>query len=104
MKEGITKLFSFSSTYIEAIGYDAQCALLEVRMANNGRLRRYVNVPEEVWYQFRESANPDMYYRRCICGHFRETTVRPLMHSKTQISLDKNKISIYANNENRSHN
>lgn len=97
-------MFGFSGTYIEAIGYDAQCALLEVRMAISGRLRRYMEVPEDIWYQFRESVNPDMYYRRCICGHFRETPVRPLVHSKNKISLDKNKVSIYANNENRSHN
>lgn len=75
-------LFSFCSTYIDAIGYDAQRALLEVRMTQNGRIRRYVNVPEEVWYQFRESANPDMYYRRCICGHFRETTAHNIVIAK----------------------
>lgn len=73
-------------------------------MAINGRLRRYVDVPEDVWYQFRESANPDMYYRRCICGHFREMPVHPLVHGNNKISLDKYKGLIYANNENRSHN
>ena len=71
-----TMFFSFCSTYIDAIGYDAQRALLEVRMARNGRIRRYTDVPEEIWYRFRESASPDMYYRRCICGHFRETAAR----------------------------
>lgn len=67
------KVFSFNSTYIEAIGYDAQRELLEVRMNNNDKVKRYANVPEEIWYQFRESANPDIYYRRCICGRFPET-------------------------------
>ena len=70
------KVFSFSSTYIEAIGYDAQRELLEVRMISNGKIKRYANVPEEIWYQFRESADPDIYYRRCICGHFPETVYR----------------------------
>lgn len=97
-------LFSFCSTYIDAIGYDAQRALLEVRMAQNGRIRRYLNVPEEVWYQFRESANPDMYYRRCICGHFRETTAHNTVHSKKKTPLDKSNVLIYVNNENGSHN
>ena len=96
-------LFSFCSTYIDAIGYDVQRALLEVRMAQNGRIRRYMNVPEEVWYQFRESVNPDMYYRRCICGHFRESTARSMVHGKPQTSLDKNNSMIYAKNENGSH-
>lgn len=104
MEKGSTLLFSFCSAYIDAIGYDAQRALLEVRMAQNGRIRRYANVPEEVWYQFRESANPDMYYRRCICGHFRETTAHNAMYSKTKTSLDKRNILIYVNNENGSHN
>lgn len=67
------KYFSFCCTYIDAIGYDAQRALLEVRLSNGGRVRRYENVPEEIWYQFRESASPDIYYRRCICGHFPES-------------------------------
>ena len=67
------KVFSFSSTYIEAIGYDAQRELLEVRMTGSGKVKRYANVPEEIWYRFRESADPDIYYRRCICGYFPET-------------------------------
>lgn len=66
------KYFSFCSTYIDAIGYDAQRALLEVRLSRGGHVRRYENVPEDIWYQFRESASPDIYYRRCICGHFSE--------------------------------
>lgn len=66
-------VFSFNSTYIEAIGYDAQRKLLEVRTNNNDKIKRYANVPEEIWYQLRESADPDIYYRRCICGHFPET-------------------------------
>ena len=68
--------FSFCSNHIDAIGYDAQRALLEVRLSRSGRVKRYFNVPEEVWYRFRESASPDMYYRRCICGHFPETRER----------------------------
>ena len=66
-------VFSFNSTYIEAIGYDAQRELLEVRMNNNDKVKRYAGVPEEIWYQFRESTDPDIYYRRCICGHFPES-------------------------------
>ena len=67
------KVFSFHCTYINAVGYDAQRELLEVRLNNNCKVKRYVNVPEEIWYQFRESADPDIYYRRCICGRFPES-------------------------------
>lgn len=111
--EGGTILFRFCSTYIEAIGYNAQRAILEVRMAKNGQIRRYTDVPEEVWYRFRESASPDMYYRRCICGHFRETVVsaterkeldRSKGEVKNKVPLDKKKNLIYTKNENGSQN
>ena len=75
-EENVLRYFSFCSTYIDAIGYDAQKALLEVRLNSGGRVRRYANVPEEIWYRFRESASPDIYYRSCICGHFPETTYK----------------------------
>ena len=72
-KKAETKVFSFCCTYIDTIGYDAQRGLLEIKLNNSDKVRRYQNVPEDIWYQFRESANPDLYYRRCICGHFPET-------------------------------
>lgn len=67
-----TIYFSFCSAYIDAIGYDAQCELLEVRLLRSSRVRQYYNVPEEIWYQFRDSASPDIYYRSRICGYFPE--------------------------------
>lgn len=65
-------LFHFCSGQIDAIGYDAQRAQLEVRLYNDRHTRRYINVSEEVWYSFRESISPETYYRRYICGHFSE--------------------------------
>ena len=66
------KSFGFSGAHIDTVGYDAQREELEVRMAETGRSRRYQGVPEEVWYRFRESADPELFYRRGICGHFPE--------------------------------
>lgn len=63
---------NFFSTLIEAAGYDAQCALLEVRLFVDGSIHRYEGVPEEIWYRFREHNSPDTYYRRYICGCFSE--------------------------------
>lgn len=83
------KVFSFYCTYIDAIGYDAQRELLEVRLNNNRRVKRYVNVPEEIWYQFRESADPDIYYRRCICGHFPEYTGNACREASEKYSRGK---------------
>ncbi len=63
---------NFFSALIEAAGYDAQCALLEVKLAADGRVCRYREVPEDIWYRFRENESPDAYYRRHICGCFPE--------------------------------
>lgn len=75
-KRAAIKVFSFCCTYIDTVGYDPQRELLEIKLNNSDKVRRYSNVPEVIWYQFRESANPDIYYRRCICGHFPETVYR----------------------------
>lgn len=66
---------NFFSTLIETLGYDPQCALLEVKLIRDGQVRRYEGVPEEVWYHLRENYNPDVYYRRNICGIYQETMV-----------------------------
>lgn len=71
IKTGMTYVNVFSAL-IETVGYDAQCALLEVRLTAEGRVCRYREVPEEIWYCFRENASPDVYYRRYICGCFPE--------------------------------
>ncbi|MCI9337490.1 MAG: KTSC domain-containing protein [Lachnospiraceae bacterium] len=54
------------------MGYDPQLALLEVRLANDGKVRQYRNVPEETWYHLRDSYYPEVYYRRYICGCYAE--------------------------------
>lgn len=71
MEMGMTYVDFFSAS-IETAGYDAQCALLEVRLIADGRIYRYREVPEEIWYRLRENVSPDTYYRRYICGCFPE--------------------------------
>lgn len=63
--------FIFGGTLVETAGYDAQCAVLEVKLTVGG-ICRYMDVPEDVWYRFREDFSPDRYYRRYICGCFPE--------------------------------
>lgn len=63
---------SFFSTLIETLGYDPQCAILEVKLLSDGQVRRYDGVPEDVWYRLRGHHNPDVYYRRHICGSYPE--------------------------------
>lgn len=69
------KHISFYSGFIETMGYDPQCAILEIRLAGDGKLRRYCNVPESIWYRLRESYRPDIFYHRYICGRYAETVV-----------------------------
>ena len=70
---------SFLSALIESIGYDPQCALLEVRLLRGGRVRQYENVPEDVWYCFRENYHPDAFYRSHICGCYKESAIGEAM-------------------------
>ena len=69
------KHISFYSTLIETMGYDPQCAILEVKLLSDGKVRRYENVPENIWYRLREDYLPDTYYRRHVCGRFVETII-----------------------------
>ncbi len=57
------------------MGYDPQCALLEIRLTGDGKVRQYGDVPEDTWYRLRESCHPDAYYRRYICGCYKEYVV-----------------------------
>ncbi len=67
------KHISFYTTLIETIGYDPQCAILEVKLVSDGKIRQYKNVPENVWYRLREEYHSDSYYRRYIGGRYVET-------------------------------
>ncbi len=66
---------SFFSALIESIGYDPQCARLEVRLSRSRRVKQYEDVPEEIWYGFRRNAHPDRYYRSRICGCYKEMDI-----------------------------
>lgn len=66
---------SVYSRVIEGIGYNPQCALLEVRLRGGRQVLQYVGVPEDVWYGFREDLHPDAYYRRQICGRYPERRI-----------------------------
>lgn len=67
------KHISIQSGLIETMGYEPQNALLEIRLSSDGKVWQYRDVPEDVWYRFREDCHPDAYFRRYICGHYRES-------------------------------
>lgn len=76
MERKTIKHISFYSTLIETMGYDPQCAIFEIKLLSDGKIRQYQNVPEYVWYRLREDYHPDTYYRRHICGHYVETILQ----------------------------
>lgn len=75
MEDGTIYYISFYSSLIETLGYDPQCALLEVKLSSDGRVRRYTGVPEDVWYGLRENYHPDTYFRKYICGKYPEEVI-----------------------------
>lgn len=73
LREGGTiKHISFYTSLIQSMGYDPQCALLEIRLLYDGKIRQYQDVPEDIWYRMRDHFHPDNYFRRHICGRFEE--------------------------------
>ena len=64
--------FWFGSPVIASAGYNAQCELLEVEFVQNGKILQYANVPEEIWYQFRQERCPEAFFHKYIKGIYRE--------------------------------
>lgn len=79
------KHISFYSELIETMGYDPQCALLEVKLVNDRQVRQYRNVPEEVWYSLRGNRHPDTYFRRHICGCYVEAVSETIAPEVSEI-------------------
>lgn len=73
LEGGSIRHISIQSGLIETMGYEPQRALLEVKLSGDGKVWQYRDVPEDVWYQFREDRHPDAYFRRYICGRYRES-------------------------------
>ncbi len=65
----------FFSTLIDSVGYDPQRALLRVKLVRGEGIREYEDVPEDIWYCLREKSNPDVYYRKNICGRYTEHVI-----------------------------
>ena len=79
--------FWFGSPLIASAGYNAQCELLEVEFVQNGKILQYANVPEEIWYQFRQERCPEAFFHKYIKGFYREK----LMPKKQSKVTDEDK-------------
>lgn len=60
---------------INSMGYDAQCEILEIEFRIDGQVWRYSDVPEHVWYTFRNAFSIDLYYFQDISGRYSEKLI-----------------------------
>lgn len=67
--------FRVGGREIESAGYDAQCALMEIRFTSGGEVWQYCGVPEELWYSFKGEARPDTFFHQHIKGCFEEKRI-----------------------------
>ncbi len=67
------------------MGYDPLRSVLEVKLLTDKKVRRYENVPEEIWYRLRQHYHPDTYFRVHVCGHYEET----ILPNEDEEGMDK---------------
>lgn len=64
---------TFGSRVIASAGYDALRAVLEVEFTQTGRIQRFYNVTEDMWYGLKRAEFPDRYFQKNIRGCFEES-------------------------------
>lgn len=62
----------WGSQMIRSAGYDAQQQRLEIEFVGDGHICQFENVPEEIWYQFRNHHLPEIFFRNVIMGCYPE--------------------------------
>lgn len=60
---------------IISVGYDAQKAVLEIEFRVDGQVWQYYEVPEDLWYCFRNAAFDDLFYYKNISGKYNEKLI-----------------------------
>ena len=55
---------------ITSAGYDALCAILELEFFPNGEIWQFYDVPEYIWYEWRQSRETVVYFHTHIVGRF----------------------------------
>ena len=69
------KRCNFGGETIASVGYNAQCAVLEVEFVKEGQIMQYMDVPEEIWYRFRSGEVPDIFFHKYIKGRYDELLI-----------------------------
>lgn len=55
---------------ISSAGYDALCAILELEFLPEGDIWQFYNVPEEIWYEWRQTKEAAAYFHTHIAGRY----------------------------------
>lgn len=55
---------------ISGAGYDALCAVLELEFVSGGEIWQFYDVPEQIWYEWRQSREAIVYFHTRIAGRF----------------------------------
>lgn len=55
---------------IAGAGYDALCAILELEFLPEGEIWQFYDVPEQIWYEWRQSREAVVYFHTHIAGKF----------------------------------
>lgn len=55
---------------LESAGYDALCQILELEFSSDGQVWQFYDVPEAIWYEWRNANDMKTYYHNCIMGKY----------------------------------
>lgn len=64
------KKYHLITKAINAAGYDALCATLELELLPDGQILRFYDVPEDIWYALKGESMAESYFNRHIFGRF----------------------------------
>lgn len=53
-----------------SVGYDALLKVMELEFQRDGQVWRFYDVPESLWYQFRNAREADVFFSIHIAGKY----------------------------------
>lgn len=62
--------FHLLNNEIKTAGYDALCATLELELLPDGKILRFYDVPEDIWYAWKGESMAEAYFNRNIFGRY----------------------------------
>lgn len=74
-----------SKTVMEGIssaGYNPLCAVLELEFSGDGQVWQFYDVPEHVWYEWRNAEKSGIYFHTCISGRYESRQIAGLGRQK----------------------